>query len=82
MRVPIEVEFSVWDSIDRESLSMGGRSIDQEDEFEIRATVDLDVRGLGSENEDFEIVRFGLDASYLEVELGELNVFEPEDYDP
>lgn len=82
LRVPIEVEFSVWDNIDRESLSMGGRSIDQEEEFEIRATVDLAVRELGSENEEFEIVGFGLDASYLEVDLGEISVFEPEDYDP
>ncbi|MCC8934895.1 PIN domain-containing protein [Rhizobium sp. 'Codium 1'] len=81
LKVPIEVEFSVWDSIDRESLSMGGKSIEYEEEFDIRATVDLAVQGLGTDNEKFKLVGFGLDASYLEVDLGEVNVFEPEDYD-
>lgn len=81
VRVPTEIEFSMWDSIDRESIGMGGRTVKPEEELEIRATVDITVRDLGGEDEMFEVIGCELDGTYFEIDLGDIDVFEPEDYD-
>ena len=81
VKVPIEIEFSMWDSVDRESVGMGGRTVEPEEELEIRATVDITVRDLGGEDEIFEVVGCELDGTYFEIDLGDIDVFEPEDYD-
>jgi hypothetical protein len=80
VKVPIELEFSFWDSIDRESVGMGGRTIEMDEELDVRATVNIKVHHLGYEDEHFEVLDCELDASYLEIELGDVDVFEPEDY--
>lgn len=80
VKVPVEVSFSVWDSVDRESLSMGGREIEVEEEIEARATVTLRVFGLGSKDETIDLVESEIDIKYVDVELGEVDVFQPEDY--
>lgn len=82
VRVPIELEFSVWDSIDRESVGLGGRSIEHDEELDERVTVIVRVQHLGGADEEFEVVECEMDASYFEVELGDVDVFEPADYDP
>jgi hypothetical protein len=82
VKVPIEIEFSMWDSIDRESVGMGGRSVEPEEELEIRATVNITVRDLGGEDEMFDVIECELDGTYFEIDLGDIDVFEPEDYDP
>ncbi|MBB5276910.1 hypothetical protein HNR26_002988 [Rhizobium rosettiformans] len=82
VKVPIEIEFSIWDSIDRESVGMGGRSVEPEEELEIRATVNIAVRDLGGEDEMFEVLECELDGTYFEVDLGDIDVFEREDYNP
>jgi hypothetical protein len=80
VKVPIELEFSFWDSIDRESVGMGGRTIEMDEELDVRATVTIKVHHLGGEDEQFEVLDCELDASYLEIELGDVDVFEAEDY--
>lgn len=80
VKVPIELDFSIYDSIDRESLGMGGRMIEVEEEIYVRTTVTLDVHGLGSDDEEIEFVESELDNVFHEVELGEVDMFEPEDY--
>lgn len=81
VRVPIEVEFSTWDSVDRESVGMGGRSVDTDKELDLRATLNITVYDLGGEDEMFDVVQCELDRTYFEVDLGDVNVFEPEEYD-
>lgn len=81
IRVPIEIEFSVWDSVDRESVGMGGRTVEHDEEIYVRANVDIKVHDLGGDSEQFDIVSFQLDIGYVEIDLGELDVFEPHDYD-
>ncbi|WP_105435887.1 PIN domain-containing protein [Neorhizobium tomejilense] len=81
VRVPIELEFSIWDSVDRESVGMGGRTIEPDEELDMRATVNIKVQDLGGEDEQFDVLSCELDASYLEIELGDIDIFEPEDYD-
>ena len=81
VRVPIEIEFSMWDSIDRESVGMGSRTIEPDDELEMRATVNITVHDLGGESEYFDVRNCELDRNYLEIELGEVSAFVHEDYD-
>jgi len=81
VKVPIEVEFSMWDSIDRETVGMGGRFFEPEEVLELRATVTITVQDLGGEDETFDVVECELERTYLEIDLGDVDVFEPEDYD-
>lgn len=78
--VLVELSFSFWDSVDRESLGMGGRSVEVDEELYLRATITLDVHDLGTEDEDIVIEDTELDEQFHEIELGEVDVFEPEDY--
>jgi hypothetical protein len=80
VKVPIELDFSIYDSVDRESLGMGGRMIEVEEDIYVRTAVTLDVHGLGSDDEEIEFVESELGKVFHEVELGEVDMFEPEDY--
>lgn len=78
--IPIEMDFSVWDSVDRESLGMGGRREDVMEELHERATMTIDVLDLGTENEDIVCYNIELEGKYHEIDLGEVDMFRPEDY--
>ncbi|HAS26776.1 MAG TPA: hypothetical protein DCR64_15190 [Vibrio sp.] len=77
--VPVELEFSVWDSIDKDSVGMGVRTIDAKEEVPARATVTLSVHNQGSEDEEFEFQASELDISFHEIDLGSVDVFDPEE---
>ncbi|WP_165422035.1 PIN domain-containing protein [Rhizobium ruizarguesonis] len=81
VRVPVELEFSVWDSVDRESVGMGGRTIEMDEEVDLRANAQIRIHDLGGDTEEFVIFDCELDTTYVEIEMGEVDVFEPEDYD-
>ena len=78
--VSVEVSFSVWDSIDRDSISLGSRSLGVDREEDFPATVKFQVSNLGSEDEDWDIVDVEIGPKHVEIDLGEIDVFEPEDY--
>lgn len=80
VKVPIELDFSIWDSIDKESMGMGGRMMEVDEDVYVRTTVTLDVHGLGTGDEEVEFVESELGNVFHEVELGEVDMFEPEDY--
>jgi len=80
VKFPIELNFSIYDSVDRESLGMGGRMIEVVEDIYVLTAVTLDVHGLGSDDEEIECVESELDAVFHVVELGEVDMFEPEDY--
>lgn len=77
--VPVELNFSFWDSVDRESIGMGGRTIDVNALLDVRVTLTIDVNDLGSEDERVELVDLELDPLSHEIDLGMVDVFEPED---
>ncbi|WP_027684191.1 PIN domain-containing protein [Rhizobium leguminosarum] len=77
----VEINFSFWDSIDRESVAMGGRTIEVEKPVEMRLTLTLDVFNPGKEDEDIEYNDSQIDLRSLDINLGSVDVFEPEDYD-
>ena len=78
--IPVEVSFSFWDSIDKESVSMGGRTVEIVEEIDTMATITFDICGQGTEQEEMSLVDVEIDAKEYEVDLGEIDVFEPEDY--
>ena len=59
---------------------MGGHMIEVEEDIYVRTAVTLDVHGLGSDDEEIEFVESELGNVFHEVELGEVDMFEPEDY--
>lgn len=80
LRIHVELSFSVWDSIDRESIGMGGRSIEHDETREVRATVTVKMHDLGGEDQEIEFLSCEMDLNSLDIDLGEVDVFEPEDY--
>lgn len=81
IEVPIELSFSIWDSFDRESVGISGRSIEVEEEIDVRATFTLDVYDAGTEDEAVDCDDGEIDVSYHEIDLGEVDVFDRDDYD-
>lgn len=81
LKFSVELNFSVWDSVDKESVGMGGRTVVVDGNEYARVTVTLDVRGVGEEGEEIELVDTEMDVNALDVDLGYVEVFEPEDYE-
>ena len=81
-KVPVEVSFSFWDSVDKELLPMGGRTIELDEEIVTEATITFDVKDQGTESEEIALVDVEISTKNYEVDLGEIDVFEPEDYCP
>ncbi|AQS48735.1 hypothetical protein BMG03_13730 [Thioclava nitratireducens] len=80
VRVPVEMSFSFWDGVDKESIGMGGRSVEVDEELYERSTVVIEVHKLGSEDEEIVLIESELEDRYHEIELGEVDMFDPEDY--
>lgn len=80
VKVPVELNFSIWDSVDKESLEMGGRIVDVDVEVYVRATVTINAHGLGTDDEELVFVESELDDSFHEIELGEVDMFETEGF--
>lgn len=80
LRVHVELNFSVWDSVDREAVSMGGRTVEVDEMHDVRATVTVRMHDLGSEDQEIEFASCEIDLNNIDLELGDVDVFEPEDY--
>ena len=80
VRIPVELSFSVWDSVDKEAVGMGGREIEVDRQLGARLTVEIDVSSFGTEDEEVLCRDCTLDLQSYDIDLGEMNVFEPEDY--
>lgn len=79
VKVIVELDFSVWDGIDKESVSMGGRSIEVDEGMTVRATITVDIYGIGTDDQEIIYVGSEIDDPNHEIELGEVDVFQPED---
>jgi|GEM_PF-3179058 len=80
LRVHVDLNFSVWDSVDRESISMGGRTVEVEETHDIRVTVTVKMHDLGGEDQEIEFESCEIDLNIIDIELGDVEVFEREDY--
>lgn len=81
LRHAIDIEFSVWDSVDKESLSMGGRTVEVDRENEAQVTITIEVSHLGADIEQINLDEMEIDIDSIDVDLGEVDVFEHDDYD-
>ena len=82
VNIPIDVSFSIWDGVDKESVPMGGRMIDVEEKICTEATIAFDVRDQGTEDAELGLVYVEIDVKDHHVDLGEIELFEPEVYHP
>lgn len=81
IEVPVEVTFSAWDSIDRETIGLGSKSLMISRSLEIRATVEVSVDRPGTEKEVLGILSCDLDDTFHVIDLGQVRVFdEDEEY--
>lgn len=79
LRFSVELSFSVWDSVDRESVGMGGRIIDVDRDEDVHVTATLYLRDVGEECEEIELAEIEMDLASLEIDLGEVDLFETDD---
>ena len=82
VRVPVDISFSVWDGIDKEVIPMGGRTMEVDEEIEVQVTVTFEVYNHGSEDEKLEFVDAEIEPREFDLDLGEIDVLQPEDYRP
>ncbi len=80
VEVTVELVFSIWDSEDKTSHGLGSRIIEVEKEIYVRTNVTLDVQCFGEKGEKVTFVESELEDWHYEIELGDINVFEHEDY--
>lgn len=79
--VPIELSFSIWDGIDKESIDIGSRTIEFQENIGARATLTLQVFDQGANSEEVAFEESELNIHYYEIELGEIDTFEENDYE-
>ena len=75
IEVPVEVGISLWDDIDKKSVSIGGRTIDVDQEICATITASVNIRSLGTKDEDIIFVEADFDDNWFEMYLDEANVF-------
>ena len=80
VKVPVELSFSFWDDVDRESVGMGGYPVEVDEHLQVAATVTLEIKGSGTENERFECLDSELDPQHFQVDVGEVDCFELDDW--
>lgn len=81
VRIPVDLNFSFLDAVDNELISIGARSIEVNKELYLRAIFTLSGR-----DDDLMVEKIALDDNELlrktyEVQLGEVDFWEPEDYE-
>ncbi len=82
VKIPIEINFLFWDSVDKEYVSMGGRTIEISEEIDTEAIITVYVQDQGAEEENITFVDVEISTKDYDIDLGEIDVFEPEDYWP
>ncbi|RWB00412.1 MAG: hypothetical protein EOQ39_35325 [Mesorhizobium sp.] len=78
-QVSIELSFSIWDSVDKESVNVSSRSIEVNEEISGRLTMTVSVYEQGTEREEIIYEDSDLDIRDHEVDLGEIDVFEDDE---
>ncbi len=81
VRIPVDLNFSLLDAVDNELISIGARSIEVNKELYLRAIFTLSIR-----DDELMVEKIALDDNELlrktyEVQLGEVDFWEPEDYE-
>jgi len=80
--VPVDLSFSVWDDIDDEPIYFGGRTERVDCDLDVRVSMTLCVSGLGTNDPNVAFRKSEIDTRSFDVELGEVDTLEPEDWGP
>jgi len=59
---------------------MGGRTEEVERDEDARVTATIDLRNLGQDGEELDLVEVEVDITSLSVNFGEVDMFKPKDY--
>ncbi|ESY72043.1 PIN domain-containing protein [Mesorhizobium sp. M0051] len=78
-RVSIELSFSIWDGVDKESINIAARSVEVDENLNGRLTMTVSVYEQGTEREEIIYEDSDLDIRDHEVDLGEVDVFEDDE---
>lgn len=76
--VDVELSFSTWDSIDRESIDLGGRSTQVTAELGVQATIKVVIFDFQGDNERMDLEDLEINLQSHTIELGGVDVYEPE----
>ena len=82
LRVPIDIGFYIWDSVDKESLSMGERTIDHEEVVNVITTINFNLRDQPLDEEGIEIDEVEVDSDWYQIYIGEVDPFDSDPFDP
>lgn len=77
--VEIELKFFIWDSVDREYLSIGERYMKVQENAETQIVLSIDVSHDESEGVEFEVDAVEMEASIFHIELDSVDPFEIEE---
>lgn len=81
IKTTLDLAFSIWDSVDRESVPLAGRSVELEKSKDILATIVIKARSVAENKYEFEIESIEYDLDRISVSLGEVDIFEFEEPD-
>ncbi|MCY4259922.1 MAG: PIN domain-containing protein [Rhodobacteraceae bacterium] len=81
IRAHVELNFSVWDNVDQDSISFGGREEEIDCDFDVRVSITLHVSG-ETEDQSVTFQDSKIDPQSFYIELGQVDVLEPEDWGP
>lgn len=77
----VDLSFSLWDSIDKEYISLGSRSVEIDDDISATLIATLEVRPFAKYGDQVDYIDGDIEIDGPTLELGEVEVFEPDDYD-
>ena len=78
LRVPIDIGFYIWDSVDKESLSMGERTINHEEMVNVIITINFNISDQSLDEEKIEVDDVEVDNDWYQIHIGEVDPFDPE----
>ena len=80
VKIPIDISFSVWDGFDKESVPMGSRWVEVAEQIDTQAVITFNIDEPGTERAELTFLDVEINAMAHHVDLGEIDLFEPEDY--
>ena len=80
VEIPIDISFFVWDSIDKEAIPMGGRTVEVNQQINTEAIITFKIEEQRAEKAQIAFVNVEIDAREYHIQLGEIDLLGPEDY--
>ena len=79
VKIPIDISFFIWDSFDKESIPMGGRTVEVDQQINTEAIITFNIDEHGTETAQVALVDVEIDTREYRIQLGEVDLLDPED---